>query len=977
MNIAHILVLSLMLLCTLVRGSDVSPEVLIERLNSPHFDVRNDAEDALSKLGDGIEPLLERHRRHGSAEVQQACKRLLAELRKPRLNLLTLDADGNAVTGLKGKAGDFVLNAKTGWCRIEQVPWPAFVQGVAWNEHVNLKENCVSWLHRGENWLIMNVDRGATVKGRIVGRDGEPISGAHVTLSKTYATTEAIRNGDVARPWNNDSTVGTDAEGRYTFSNAEPGVFQIQVSCDNFVSAVGEVVRLRPRTQIAAADICLLPKQPCVITGRLLDGRGRPFAHRVFVYGTHRWKMSSAPVPVSPAQFAANPFDNYQPPTVRTGADGSFRIELRDEGVYSLWLYPETSSWNENSIALERQRRKEEELAAAEAKLAAELAAKEEKLAAELVAAEAEDRRRLREIEEGEEAAAAAEDAAAAPEEAAAAPEEAVEAPPPLPPEGSPTLGELVPIIEIDVDGEEPYLYTDLETPPFVVPQLTATPGRETALGDITPMPTGIVQGRLEFKDGDQLSPAQEVAVTLLLQDDARAAGRPSQLNVFTTLQYGQSQAITQSDGRWVMPRVPAGRYTLIAMGHHYFNIEVKAGQTTDVGRIELPKPPEFMQSGVFEGYVIDDAGNPLQGARVGHNLEFNAGDDGYATDERGRFQCAAYRSCPAGAEKNWLLVSADGFETRRVPVDPQQRNVGAIRLKALTYHSLRVKVCDEAGEPLEFASVHPRHCWPRAVLSAEAFELFNIGARSEIVFPSLPSGERYVQVAREGYQPQVVSMRLDQDKEIEVRLRRGPEVRIVLQFPGAPRPAEVTVYVPFLGTLLVAPDGGREHSASGVGTRFRVRGLPEGEYTVVVNCPGLVPDTDLKFKIEPGANGVREHIVRLVPACALAIKTDPRQVMQTLVLVPSESWKTPDALLDVVHAPSYCAVVDGTGRAEWHSLRPGEYAVVMTKENAYIRLATLRVDRPWKAADIERLEAIPVDFPALAEVHLPLLVEK
>ncbi|HZL21537.1 MAG TPA: carboxypeptidase-like regulatory domain-containing protein [Polyangia bacterium] len=318
--------------------------------------------------------------------------------------------------------------------------------------------------------------------------------------------------------------------------------------------------------------------------------------------------------------------------------------------------------------------------------------------------------------------------------------------------------------------------------------------------------------------------------------------------------------ALSDKAGRFVVEDLIPGRYR-VEVAHtgsepmRTDEFVLAPGERRDLGALAL-------RDGIpVEGQVLDEAGGPLEGARVLVGSGAAADPAGFyaLTDAGGHFSVAV----PAGSYR--LTASAPGHGSARVSVEvPATGAPAAVEIRLVRAEAvLEGLVRDADGRPLSRARLL---VWPRDPPAGGTAESSPIGSGSADIgghfrLVDLPAGELRLEVQHPDYP--------------------------ITRFPATPgRYAALTVPLPggiageahvrSTGAAVargrveaVGPDGAKASADLQRAGAFRLPRLVPGRWRVSVSAPGFRPaeqELDVPPSANPGEMSVRELRVDLDP---------------------------------------------------------------------------------------------------------------
>ncbi len=184
--------------------------------------------------------------------------------------------------------------------------------------------------------LALRLKRGPTLAGTVVDEAGQPVSGAHVTLTFAGAGWSEWPQSFTIGPLNWPDDTVTDAQGRWEMlstpfeakaaSAHKDGEFVVTVSHDRYTPLIVPAVERMPAANgvITLASLVLVGRS---MQGRVVDVDGKP--------------VSDAALEVTGLQRPDDPGASMYFKSVRSGKDGRFTVEGLDDRT---WIAKATAS---------------------------------------------------------------------------------------------------------------------------------------------------------------------------------------------------------------------------------------------------------------------------------------------------------------------------------------------------------------------------------------------------------------------------------------------------------------------------------------------------------------------------------------------------------------------------------------------------------------------------------------------------------
>jgi hypothetical protein len=338
---------------------------------------------------------------------------------------------------------------------------------------------------------------------------------------------------------------------------------------------------------------------------------------------------------------------------------------------------------------------------------------------------------------------------------------------------------------------------------------------------------------------GIVVSPEQEPVAGARVRGSAPAASAGSRRRSF-----GQKEATTDAEGRFVMEKVPAGEFYVSATADGYSpspNRLVRVPEGGETEEISIVLSTSYF----IEGWVKDELGDPVVGARItARNIDRMNRAYTSASEPGGGFRVE-------GIIKGKYRVNAvmGDMVSKAVEVEHNSRNVELI-LKEKEFATLNGRVLDsETGEPVT-------HFRLRAEFGGKIYGNFD-NPEGAFFVEELVRGRNYrFYIESSGYvttlSPYVTIPREGEPSEAEFRIGKGGAIfgRVLYDRDKSPVNGAKITCVP-TSLLKGNPSaGGDKVSYTGKDGTFLYEELAPGKYTVKVEktgYPELVSECDVR----------------------------------------------------------------------------------------------------------------------------------
>ena len=488
----------------------------------------------------------------------------------------------------------------------------------------------------------------------------------------------------------------------------------------------------------------------------------------------------------------------------------------------------------------------------------------------------------------------------------------------------------------------------------------------------------------------------------------------------------GGLAVLTDDEGKFVFDAVPPGEYRVVSSRTGFIaarragaanQVSVKAGGR--VSNVSFPMLPQ----GVIAGRVLDEEGEPVQGAqiqvmnrRVQRGVSNWVGMRGNASNDLGEFRIAGIQPgkvllqiTPPGMRRGGVPVSgrpaenaSQGYVTMYYPgvLDPSQAMPLDVRpgteltnlditLRKTDVFRITGRALDTNGEPMQ-----------RFIVTATRVDQtgagpagFSGGARNDGTFQiaNLPAGEYRVMVRRLTGGPQnqaggmaTVSVNSGDVEGLVVQVSDGFTVTGKVEVEGqsttviSPRSLRVNLLPAEAGMIMM---GTRPAAPAEDGT-FTMQGVTPGKYRI----PAMTVGGAYLAEVQIGGQdyfGKEIDLTGGVPGpVRIVYRTDGATIQGSVELPETKAMTPPVAVIVPADAELRAALqpqqanVDDTGSFQFKNLRPGEYLLwvfddadlnemsdpdflLMVQEKA----VKVRVAAAQSATAKARLSAWPLDY--------------
>jgi uncharacterized GH25 family protein len=147
-----------------------------------------------------------------------------------------------------------------------------FEAGASARGYLRGKQVTVEVAAEGSSGLVITLERGGSISGRVLGPDGKPVAGALVQPSISFTTSEEWNEASETIA---DVSLRTDSEGRYRLEGLPPHrSYLVRASSPNFAPASSKAISVGPRQDVRDVNVTLTLGG--AIRGLVADAKGKP-----------------------------------------------------------------------------------------------------------------------------------------------------------------------------------------------------------------------------------------------------------------------------------------------------------------------------------------------------------------------------------------------------------------------------------------------------------------------------------------------------------------------------------------------------------------------------------------------------------------------------------------------------------------------------------------------------------------------------
>ncbi|MEI6232161.1 MAG: carboxypeptidase regulatory-like domain-containing protein [Planctomycetota bacterium] len=916
----HAFVVSMMLCCVPVSlralEEPVAPSVAaietwISQLGSDDFDARKEASIKLAELGDAARAALEKALASSDSETRAAAKRLLIVREQASLRCMAFNRDGKPIPGIEGSVTMWdssdpyqttrtnppltfgpngeanIPNLKLGSCSFNFQFQKCWQSGTLYGNE-NYYNAAVS-VRAGQTPFLFTMSKGGSVKCNIRDKAGKPVKDAEFSLyNATHFDPDMIELRDENHSSPAQFTGSTDAKGEVLIETVNDGVYVCVASSGDGTYFPGPMIRVREgKTTLAPAmDIVVAPRGKIVFSPRgIIDEQNKEEIDQAR-------EMAQQNRGGKPAEKKKE--EPKKDPKTPAVADvlKDLKITVEEEYLY------------EGPDAERKQR-----------KISAEKARY--------------NRYRQRPTFETDETGKITIDNLRAGKHRVViqcpgfAPKTmTVE----IPPSGTADLGALV----FEPGGGVAFKAVTSDNKPVTDLVVYPIPEEESILNDVSQDVLDYIRGQTTWSD-----------VRNYLQYRQQMNRRNQNNN-------------TANKDKTMVNHLATGTYSLLVFRQSSAKIQqvflicgvkVEAGKTTEIANVVFAAVPSTVRvndGSTIKGKIIGASGEFLNRCYVYYQAQ-NGGSTGTSMSEDGTFNLHMGGMTPGGT----IRVKVPGYKQAEFDCSAPGVDLTKveIKLEKLVYGDVRIRVVDEAGQPLSGVNVEPK-----IVTSQNYYYSGNQRSKKRKILTDekgvvrltgLSAGLRRILLMKDGYylaDPIRVVVRAETEVVVDVMMRKGLSISGTLIAPAG------TPFSNAVVNLRRAKDSALIASSPDASGRFSIGGLAPGKYSISAEAPMLlakvIQDLELIGESKDGLD------LKLEKRGGFVAQFDPSLKGRTAWLADKETFEQGMTInrrvLPKTSFNSY-AVVDAEGRAEFWGVPAGSFRMSFSPD--YNR-ATLPVEK-------------------------------
>ena len=400
----------------------------------------------------------------------------------------------------------------------------------------------------------------------------------------------------------------------------------------------------------------------------------------------------------------------------------------------------------------------------------------------------------------------------------------------------------------------------------------------------------------------------------------------------------GRSAVQTQADGTYEAKNLRPGRYALSVQTRTgqplvIYGVIVEAGKTVNAPDAATPTSVANGATQSLKGTVLLPDGKPAAGANVGVIAGFSRW--GRNCDEKGAFEIQVSDQM----QPTRLVIKAAECKPYCVELGAAGTKLNAIsvQLEKQEYGDLRMKIVDEAGQPLSGVVVKPAAKAQRQVYyyRATANDLKAVSTREGIArFSGLAAGQRALQFEKDGYYTAgevKAAVLANKESELTVTMKKGYVVKGKIELPQGSDMDHTAVYLADAKSRVIAVDKDGQ---------FQFTGMAPGDYFFSPLSPGLIGQGRQKMSLKPDGkmfsdndqkDAISDVSLKMGRPAGAAVALGPDFSGYQASLVPKGSWDPSYVQDAAVWYQSVQGSVDAAGRAEFWGTTLNDYDLVLT----------------------------------------------